>query len=80
MDAENVKQLDEKKTQLFGRRDWVMDTIALTVVYGFFSMCFTVALTARDQTDHDVLYLLIGQLSAGFISVLSFFFGSIRKP
>lgn len=77
---EGARQLEQKKTELYGRRDWVMDTIALTVVYGFFAMCFIVALTTLDQSDHDVLYLLIGQLSAGFIAVLSFFFGNTRKP
>lgn len=77
---ENANQLDIKKTLLFGRRDLVMDFIAITVVLGFFAMAFVIALTPRDNTDHDVLNMLIGQLSAGFIAVLSFFFGSIRKP
>ena len=78
--VENANQLDIKKTLLFGRRDFVMDFIALAVVIGFFGMAFLIALTPRDSTDHDVLNMLIGQLSAGFIAVLSFFFGSIRKP
>lgn len=78
--VEESKLLGQKKTLLFGRRDWVMDTIALCVVIGFFGMAFLIATTARDGTDHDVLNILIGQLSAGFICVLSFFFGSIRKP
>lgn len=71
---------DIKKTILFGRRDFVMDFIAIIVVIGFFAMAFLIALTPRDNTDHDVLNMLIGQLSAGFIAVLSFFFGNIRKP
>ena len=78
--VENANQLDIKKTLLYGRRDVVMDFIALAVVIGFFGMAFLIALTPRDNTDHDVLNMLIGQLSAGFIAVLSFFFGSIRKP
>ena len=77
---DNANQLDIKRTLLFGRRDLVMDFIAITVVIGFFAMAFIIALTPRDNSDHDVLNMLIGQLSAGFIAVLSFFFGSIRKP
>lgn len=77
---ENANQLDIKKTLLFGRRDFVMDFIAVIVVIGFFAMAFLIALTPRDDTDHDVLNMLIGQLSAGFIAVLAFFFGNIRKP
>lgn len=78
--VENANNLDIKKTLLFGRRDFVMDFIAVCVVIGFFSMAFLIALTPRDNTDHDVLNMLVGQLSAGFIAVLSFFFGSMRKP
>lgn len=77
---DNANQLDIKRTLLFGRRDLVMDFIAVVVVLGFFAMAFVIALTPRDNSDHDVLNMLIGQLSAGFIAVLSFFFGSIRKP
>jgi hypothetical protein len=78
--VEGARQLEQKKTQLFGRRDFVMDLIALVVVFGFFGMAFLIAVTPRDNSDHDVLNMLIGQLSAGFIAVLSFFFGNVRKP
>ena len=62
------------------KRDWVMDSIALIVVVGFVSMSFLIVLSKLDQSNHDVLYMLVGQLAAGFIGVLSFFFGNIRKP
>lgn len=77
---EGVRALDQKKTLIFGRRDLVMDVIALAVVAGFFAMAFLIALTPRDNSDHDVLNMLIGQLSAGFIAILGFFFGNTRKP
>lgn len=80
IDIEDARQLGLKKIKLFGRRDWVMDSIALIVVIGFFTIAFTLALTRLDPANHDVLYMLIGQLSAGFIGVLSFFFGNIRRP
>lgn len=73
-------ELEKKRSRLLGRRDWVMDSIALCVVIGFFAICFAIAYPPRDKTDHDVLNMLIGQLSAGFITVLSFFFGNVRKP
>ena len=77
---EGSRKREDKRTKLLGRRDRVMDVIALVVIFGFFSTVFVVAFTKLDQSDHDVLYMMVGQLSAGFISVLSFFFGSIRKP
>lgn len=78
--VESTNNPDIKKTIIVGRRDLVMDFIAIVVVLGFFAMAFVIAFTPRDDSDHDVLNMLIGQLSAGFIAVLSFFFGSIRKP
>lgn len=62
------------------KRDWVMDSIALIVVVAFVLMSFLIVFSKLDQSDHDVLYMLVGQLSAGFIGILSFFFGNIRKP
>lgn len=79
-DSSENNETENEKARLLGRRDWVMDLIALCVVIGFFAMAFLIATTSKDNTDHDVLNMLIGQLSAGFIGVLSFFFGSIRKP
>lgn len=78
-DVQSARQRDLEQTRITGRRDWVPDAIALLVVIGFFAICFTVAFTKLDQSDHDVLYTLIGQLSGGFLVVLSFFFGSMRK-
>ncbi len=79
-DRISARERDIKETELLGRRDWVMDAIGLVVVLGFFSMSVLVAVTKMDSTDHDVLYTLIGQMAGGFIMVLSFFFGSSRKP
>lgn len=79
-DRISARERDIKETELLGRRDWVMDAIAITVVVGFFAMTFVISLTKMDSSDHDVLFMLIGQLSAGFLGILSFFFGSIRKP
>ncbi len=79
-DRKNARDRDVAETKLLGGRDWVMDSIAIIVVVGFFGMALVVALTKLDQSDHDVLYTLIGQMAAGFICVLSFFFGSMRKP
>lgn len=69
-----------KKKSFFKREDLVVDVLAFLVVIGFFLMAFLIAVTPRDDSDHDVLNMLIGQMSAGFIAVLSYFFGSARKP
>lgn len=65
--------------KLTGKRDWVMELIALFVVIGYFLMCYLVMFTTIDITDHDILNMLFGQLMAGFMMVLSYFFGSSNK-
>lgn len=61
------------------KRDWVVDTIAIIVVVGFFGMCVLVDIARLDQSDHDILYMLVGQLTSGFIMVLAYYFGSSNK-
>lgn len=78
-DRINARDREEKVMQLTGRPDYVLDAIAFLVIIGYFSMCAVVAFTKMDNTDHDILYMLIGQLTAGFIMVISFFFGASNK-
>lgn len=60
-----------------GKTDWVLSTIALVVVVGFFLLCgLNYFLKIGD--DH-VLIMLIGQVSSGFLLVLGFYFGSSKK-
>lgn len=53
--------------------------IALVVILGFFTMCFTLVFKTLDNADHDVLCILMGQLSAAFGYVLSYYFGDMIK-
>lgn len=78
-DRKNAREREVKFIEQTGKRDWVEALIALIVVSGFFIMCILVAITKQDNTDHDILYMLIGQLTSGFILILSYFFGSINK-
>lgn len=78
-DRESARSREVEKEKLLGREDWMLDFIAIVVVIGFFGMCFVVAFQKMDQSDHDILYMLIGQLTAGFIMVVSYYFGSSNK-
>lgn len=75
-DRKSARDREEEIVRLTGRRDWVLDFIAISVIMGFFSMCILVSMMKQDNTDHDILYMLVGQLTSGFLMVLSFFFGS----
>jgi hypothetical protein len=78
-DRESAREREEKIVELTGKRDWVIDVIAIFVIFGFFIMCILVGSGKFDQSDHDILYMLIGQLSAGFLMIVSYYFGSSNK-
>jgi len=78
-DRISARDRETKLVQITGKRDYVLDIIAFIVILGYFIMCATVEFTKLDQSDHDVLYMMVGQLTAGFIMVLSYYFGSTNK-
>lgn len=79
-DHKSAREREETIITKLGKRDWIMDAISVVVVFGFFVMCVLVALVKEDQSDHDILYMLIGQLTAGFLMVLGYYYGGNKKP
>jgi hypothetical protein len=76
-DRKNARDREIQQEKITGKVDWVLSGIAIMVVIGFFSLCaMNYLLPVRD--DH-VLIMLIGQISSGFVMVLSFYFGSSKK-
>lgn len=60
-----------------GKSDVILSALAILVVLSFFILCImNYFYPIRD--DH-VLIMLLGQLTSGFIMVLSFYFGSSNK-
>lgn len=78
-DRSSAREREEKIVSITGKNDYVLDSIAFLVIAGYFCMCTIVAFTKLDQSDHDVLYMMVGQLTGGFIMVLSYYFGSSNK-
>jgi len=78
-DRKSAREREEEIVKVTGKRDRILDFIAILVVLGYFIMCAMVGLTRMDQSDHDVLYMMVGQLTAGFIMVLGYYFGSSNK-
>lgn len=75
-DRKDARKRDESIV-LAGKTDWVLSSIAVIVVVGFFMLCMmNYFYPIRD--DH-VLIMLIGQVSSGFLLVLSFYFGSSKS-
>jgi len=78
-DRENARQREIEIDKITGKRDIILDVISLIVIIGYFLMCGVICATRLDQSDHDVLYMMVGQLTGGFIMVLSYYFGSSNK-
>lgn len=75
-DRSSARERQIEVTKATGKRDWVMDFLTIFLVVGFFSLIMIVAFTKMDQSDHDILYLLTGQLSGAFLLSISYYFGS----
>jgi hypothetical protein len=55
------------------------DLLAIIIVVGFFGILTAMLLGVLRVSDQQALLILLGALSAGFGSVLNFFFGSSRS-
>lgn len=77
-DRISARAMNTANVAATGKRDWVMDVIALLMVCGFFIMCFIVTFVPMHKENTDLMYMVIGQFSTGFITVLAFFFGASR--
>ncbi len=56
-----------------------MEFIAVVMVLGFFGMCFIISFFPLAKTDTNLMYLVIGQFSTGFITVLAYYFGATNQ-
>ena len=62
-----------------GKRDWVMDFLAVFVTVGFFALCLMIKFTILDPSDKDLFYMLIGTFSSGWSIVLAYYFGATKS-
>ena len=76
-DRKSARDREEKIIQLTGKRDWMLDGIAVLVILGFFILCI-INYFVKIPDDH-VITMLIGQISSGFMLCLSYYFGSSNK-
>jgi hypothetical protein len=78
-DRKSAREREEAIVKLTGHRDWLLDFIALVVIAGYFIMCVFVVFGDITTQDQQILYMMLGQLTGGFIMVLSYYFGSSNK-
>lgn len=76
LDTQSARWREEEIVKITGKYDWVQHACALVVVSGFFGCIFIIVTTKLDQSDHDILYMLLGVLGSTFSQVYQYYFGS----
>lgn len=75
-DRENARNRELEFERINKKCDLVVGILAISVIAIFFFLSIVITFVKLDQSNHDVLYIMIGQLTGGFIMVLSYYFGS----
>ncbi len=78
-DRINAREREERIIELTGKRDWLLDLIAFVVICGYFVMCSFMVFNRVEGENNQVLFMMFGQLTGGFIMVLSYYFGSTKQ-
>jgi hypothetical protein len=81
LDKQSARLREAQLAQATGQRDWLMLSLAIVVVIGFFSLISIMILgnNAQKVTNNGPVNQLFGALVAGFSMVLSYFFGSSKS-
>lgn len=80
-DAESIAKLANadranSRAREVALRDWTPKALALAVTTGFFGLLCYMAINAVPAASKDVLNGMLGALGAGWMSIVSYYFGS----
>lgn len=75
-DVQSARKREVAMAEATGEKDSNLYVLAWTVVMGFFVMIGVMGFAGDAFKENPALMMLIGALSAGFGSVLNYFFGS----
>jgi len=78
-DVQNARERQLEVIKSTGKQDFVVNALAFAIPLGFFASMYIIMTTTMDQSDHDVLYSMIGVLGAKFSDIISYFYGSSKK-
>ena len=77
-DRSDARGREVAVTKITGKRDATLIGLAWLVVAGFFEILGILLAFPVPEGQSDVVYLLIGCLTTGFLTVLAYFFGSSK--
>lgn len=77
-DVQNARQREIETTKTTGKRDVNQYALAWVIVMGFFGLVCLLIFHELPKDSNGVIFMLFGALSAGFGSVIGYFFGSSK--
>jgi hypothetical protein len=79
-DRDSARKREEEFLKITGKRDWLMEFIAIILIAGYFIMCSLLIFNKLDDKGNmQIIYMMFGQLTGGFIMVLSYYFGTSKQ-
>ena len=77
-DVQDARDRELEIIRATGKRDWLMMSLAIVVVLGFFGLVAYMVSKGDTIANNGPINQLFGALVAGFSMVLSYFFGSSK--
>lgn len=74
-DRESARNFQLEDQKITGKRDWMLPFLAITGVLSFNLSIIIIFFTKLDPSDHDVLYMMIGQLTSVYVMIYSCYYG-----
>ena len=78
-DRQDARQRELELTKTTGKRDTNLYILAWTVVVSFFLTVGILIFADIPEGQNEILYMLLGVLGTGFITVIQYFFGSSKS-
>ena len=77
-DVSDARKRQSSHEEITGATDYNLYILAWTIVFGFFALIGTIIFVSLPKGSNDIVYMLFGTLTAGFGSVMQYFFGSSK--
>ena len=77
--SDDADRIDARKEAIAGNYEWFVHFLALVITLAFFFLVIMTIVRPPDQTDHDIFNMMLGTFAATWCSVISFYFGTVKK-
>lgn len=78
-DRESARNFWETEQKITGKLDWLVKFVTVMLLLGFFAVIILLIVDQLNpQSDHDVLFVMLGYLGASFRDAVNFCFGDSK--